>query len=451
VSNKLALLLAAAPVAAQVCTLSVAGLNRERRVTGEIATECPAPLHSAPFGNWGVTSNFGPKRDGHQFQGWCRDSRVCDNNGSCRTECRDGWYEWNSCTTRAEFRPPNCTLYNAEECTSQVSTQGINVMGTQTVAIRVRCPIDTNNDGTADAGGCTDVKSYTHGSNFMSVYELDPVTGDQLVQSLYFPPTPVNLNCTVGSCPPTGSEWTRPFRWESPEVPAKVHAEMAMVVNSGTFSDPAGACRVLLTVASTVSAASFQPVVAPDSLATVFGAGLTDSTPARVFLTGADGARHSAGILYSSPGQINFVVPATVTVGEAALAVESGLGTRAIGAVRLAAVAPAIFTADGSGRGNPAALVQRGSEFTLASEPVVVTAETYLHLYGTGIRGGRQAVVVRIGGVEAPLLYAGPQPEFPGLDQVNVRIPQLLAGRGAVTVELTVFGVAANPVVLVLR
>ena len=47
---------------AQVCRLSVAGLNRARRVTGPIRAECSTQVvHTAPFGNWGVTSNYGQK------------------------------------------------------------------------------------------------------------------------------------------------------------------------------------------------------------------------------------------------------------------------------------------------------------------------------------------------------------------------------------------------------
>src|ERR1044071_8472390 len=66
---------------AQVCHISTAGLNQSRRVTGAIHAECPdQPLHSAPFGNWGVTSNFGQKGNSHQFDGWCHNARVCDNN-----------------------------------------------------------------------------------------------------------------------------------------------------------------------------------------------------------------------------------------------------------------------------------------------------------------------------------------------------------------------------------
>src|SRR3954447_6002800 len=80
-------------VHAQVCRLSVAGLNQARRVTGAIGAECASPVHSTPFGNWGVTSNYGQKGNSHQFDGWCHDQRVCDNTGACKSVCADGWYE----------------------------------------------------------------------------------------------------------------------------------------------------------------------------------------------------------------------------------------------------------------------------------------------------------------------------------------------------------------------
>jgi len=42
--------------------------------------------------------------------------------------------------------------------------------------------------------------------------------------------------------------------------------------------------------------------------------------------------------------------------------------------------------------------------------------------------------------------YAGPQPQFAGLDQVNLYVPRSLAGAGEVPVILTVDGVTANVV-----
>ncbi|MGH9631034.1 MAG: hypothetical protein ACRD7E_22220 [Bryobacteraceae bacterium] len=93
--NRILCLMAAAaiPALAQMCSFSIAGLNRSRVVMGPVHVECPGNIHTAPFGNWGASSSFGSKRNGNQFDGWCRNKWVCDNNGQCSTKCTDGWYE----------------------------------------------------------------------------------------------------------------------------------------------------------------------------------------------------------------------------------------------------------------------------------------------------------------------------------------------------------------------
>jgi hypothetical protein len=77
-----------------------------------------------------------------------------------------------------------------------------------------------------------------------------------------------------------------------------------------------------------------------------------------------------------------------------------------------------------------------------------VADRVYLQLYGTGIRGRSSlaAVTARIGGVDAPVEYAGPVAGMSGLDQVNVRVPRALAGHGEVDIVLTVDGSTANAV-----
>jgi len=67
-------------------------------------------------------------------------------------------------------------------------------------------------------------------------------------------------------------------------------------------------------------------------------------------------------------------------------------------------------------------------------------------LYGGGIRGrsALSTVLANIGGTPADVLFAGDQGGFPGLDQVNVRLPRSLADSGEVDVSLTVDGQTAN-------
>jgi uncharacterized protein (TIGR03437 family) len=75
------------------------------------------------------------------------------------------------------------------------------------------------------------------------------------------------------------------------------------------------------------------------------------------------------------------------------------------------------------------------------------TDQVFLVLFGTGLRfhGGLAGVSARLGGVEAPVLFAGAQGAAVGLDQVNLRVPRALAGRGEVELTLRVDGQEANP------
>ena len=72
----------------------------------------------------------------------------------------------------------------------------------------------------------------------------------------------------------------------------------------------------------------------------------------------------------------------------------------------------------------------------------------YLTLYGTGIRNRSSLanVTVTIHGTNVPVLYAGLQPDFPGLDQVNVALTLNLRGSGESNVVLTVDGQTSNTV-----
>lgn len=53
--------------------------------------------------------------------------------------------------------------------------------------------------------------------------------------------------------------------------------------------------------------------------------------------------------------------------------------------------------------------------------------------------------------METELLYAGPQGGFVGLDQLNLRLPGALIGRGEVDLVLTVDGKTANTTRIVIR
>ena len=78
-----------------------------------------------------------------------------------------------------------------------------------------------------------------------------------------------------------------------------------------------------------------------------------------------------------------------------------------------------------------------------------------VELFGTGIRhlSSAAAVSATINGQALSVLYAGAQPSDVGLDQINVEIPQSLAGSGQVTLAVTIataggVTVPLNPVTL---
>jgi uncharacterized protein (TIGR03437 family) len=56
-----------------------------------------------------------------------------------------------------------------------------------------------------------------------------------------------------------------------------------------------------------------------------------------------------------------------------------------------------------------------------------------------------------IGGQTAAVAFAGAQDSFPGLDQVNVRVPDVMRGAGTVKLRLTVDGIDSNAVTVSFR
>ena len=237
------------------------------------------------------------------------------------------------------------------------------------------------------------------------------------------------------------------------------------------------------------SVATYKGIVAPDSIAAAWGSnfavstiaangsdlGTTGTLPntlggARLTLTDSAGVVLVSGLYMVSPGQINFVVPANAAQGKASYSVVSASGT-VTGTILISNVAPGLFTADQSGSGVPAAQVLRvtsGGQATYESpsqsgnsaflpRSIDLTAsptdKVYVVLYGTGFRRrSLNPVIVTIGGISVPVLYAGAQGQYPGLDQINIGpLPQSLVGLGAADLIVTIDGVPANTVRLAIR
>ncbi len=239
------------------------------------------------------------------------------------------------------------------------------------------------------------------------------------------------------------------------------------------------------TVAS-VSAASYKSeALAADAIVAAFGANLATrqqaaaSVPLPTTLGGTtvsvrDGAGNArnAPLFFTSPTQVNYLVPAGTAPGQATITVTSSDQTVSIGKVNIAAIAPGLFAANANGQGVPAAVALRvKADGTQISEPVArfdasqnrfvavpldvsnPQEQVFLVLFGTGFRNRRDltAVSVRIGGLDGAVNFAGAQGGLVGLDQLNVLVPRALSGRGEVELVLSVDGVAANAVRVSIR
>jgi uncharacterized protein (TIGR03437 family) len=168
----------------------------------------------------------------------------------------------------------------------------------------------------------------------------------------------------------------------------------------------------------------------------------------------------AAPLLFVSAAQINAIVPFNIST-----ATPAELRIHAFGyeseplSLRNGLAAPALFTANGSGRGQAAALNQDG---TLNSVANPASAASIVTVYGTGfgatapisndgvltgsdLYGIALPVRVALGGKEAKVTYAGSAPGLvAGVSQINFQIPGgLMLGEAQIVVSAGEFNSAA--------
>lgn len=218
----------------------------------------------------------------------------------------------------------------------------------------------------------------------------------------------------------------------------------------------------------TVNAASYVQTIAPDSVVATFGTQISQSTasatslPLPLTLSGVTVMVNniSAPLLYVSPTQINYVVPTNTDPGTATVKVMSGGTEIANGTVTIETVSPSIFTVLSTGKGVPAAQTTAdgvtfqsvaNADGTAKVLSVGTTAKpNFLVLYGTGLRrrSSMANVKVLIGGAQAEVSFLGAHSRLVGVDQMNIKLPQSLRGRGNVDVVVTIDGKTANTVTI---
>jgi uncharacterized protein (TIGR03437 family) len=149
------------------------------------------------------------------------------------------------------------------------------------------------------------------------------------------------------------------------------------------------------------------------------------------------GQTFQAYLIHSSATQVAGIIPSDIPLGFAEVRVSYNGMESDPTLAGISDVWVGLFTVGQNGRG-PAVVQNYESSVAQPLNKLTRPAAPgqYLILWGTGlgpidgpdnvgpaVGNLREDVAVRIGGVEVPAEYAGRSPEFPGVDQINVRIP----------------------------
>jgi uncharacterized protein (TIGR03437 family) len=305
-----------------------------------------------------------------------------------------------------------------------------------------------------------------------------------------------NVDLT-GTVPVCGSQactpapvWLRPntdFLWQRSPYVLSVSGGAGIIETAAIdYILPYWMARYYGLQESTVVGSSAAPVsvVAPGSLGTIYGTNMAQTTqqaaslPLPTTLGGvsivvkdAAGNPGTASLLYVSPSQINFLIPQGLATGVASFTISNGAGASVTAMGAVGQVVPTLFSMAGTGTGPVAATaLSIGGGSPATSSPVSLfncnslpcqalpidlsgSNPVYLTLYGTGIRNRSSLdnVLVTINGIGLPALYAGPQPNFAGLDQINVQLTPALRGSGVSNIVVKVDQHQANIVTVAIQ
>jgi len=228
-----------------------------------------------------------------------------------------------------------------------------------------------------------------------------------------------------------------------------------------------------------VSSASGLPNLAADSLATVFGSSLaqTTETGAAPYPTSLgsislqvvdkNGVLRLAQLLYVSPSQINYLIPAGTAPGLTTTNIVDAAGNILSSTAQIQSVSPGLFTANGNGQGVVSATAYRLVDLVISAPVIVyqcldvpgtclsvpinlgVDSPVSVTFYTTGLRGRSSdaAVSVSIGGqsVAVRSITSGDDSSVAaGLDAILVGLPLSLRGSGEVDVVISVDGTSSN-------
>ncbi|MCI0392323.1 MAG: hypothetical protein MOB07_26625 [Acidobacteria bacterium] len=254
-------------------------------------------------------------------------------------------------------------------------------------------------------------------------------------------------------------------------IPAALRANAGTLIvqarsPSGVMSAPvqivvAPTANVNSVPISTVNAAQYGPLVAPDAIVAGFATRLASTVvaaPRQPLPTALDGTSVfvngvPAQMFFVSGNQLNYLLPLSTAPGPAAVNVVARDGTVTRGAINVALSSPSIFTMTQNGIGAPAAVASAdGMNFNLLlgnpdGTPRAIPAGSFVMLFGTGMNFGSTALTnaIKIGTTDVTPMFIGPTPGMAGLTQCNLQIPASLAA-GDYDLILMMDGRPANTV-----
>ena len=299
--------------------------------------------------------------------------------------------------------------------------------------------LDLNGDGKADLA-----QPYNNLPRGIVFYLSNGDGSFQMLPALTSIPEPCLLGCALAAADFNGDG--------RPDLSGEFNngaddGSIAVLINTSAY--PSGA----------VNGASFArgEALPPGALISVFGYGFAASNaeapsiplPGSLGGTSVTVGGMPAPLVFVSPGQINLQVPWELSSGSADIVVTAGATVLPSLATSIAAVSPGIFTTQ-SGVGQAIAINPDGSlagpENSIAGlavrpakvgDPLIILA-TGLGAVSPSIADGAAAgnvlryttvnPQVLIGGVSAPVAFSGLSPQFVGVNQINVTVPNVPAG-----------------------
>jgi uncharacterized protein (TIGR03437 family) len=242
--------------------------------------------------------------------------------------------------------------------------------------------------------------------------------------------------------------------------PVNVHALPSPHVNSLVripllipfFLIPMAASNAASVIQAVTDAASYAPRVAPGSLATIFGTGLSNSTlnasgfplpqtlgGTSVFVSQSQ-VTTQVPLVYASPTQINFQVPSRLIAGTAAMYITLGGGQSLVFNFTVVTASPGFF----QNTSNHAAAQNADHSANSSSNAAAEGSVVVVYLTGQGpvdhpvadgtpavsspLAHATSSVTATLGGVAAPVQFLGLSPGYAGLAQANIQIPSMASG-----------------------